>query len=61
MHAPISPSTPELRSAAYWQDVANKRLRLAWATGLLGAAAGFILHVIVAAPPVWIDQVGACM
>ena len=51
--------TPALRQAAYWQDVAHRRLRFSALTALLGAAAGFVLHMIVAMPPVWIDDVTA--
>lgn len=46
---------------AHLKQVAQGRLRLAAATGITGTIAGFILHAIISMPPVWIDQVGACL
>ena len=46
-------STPDARRIAYWQDIAAKRARLAWATGILGMLIGFILHAFLSMPPVW--------
>lgn len=50
---------PELREPthkelAYWQGVAAKRVRLAWATGIFGGMLGFLLHAIISMPPVWL-------
>ena len=53
----MTDSTPEDRRAAYWQDVANRRFRLAALTLLLGTVLGFIFHMLVAMPPVWMDDV----
>lgn len=46
-------TTPDARRVAYWQDVAAKRTRLAWATGILGGLIGFIFHAFISMPPVW--------
>lgn len=49
----IPRSTPDARRIAYWQDIAAKRTRLCWATGLMGGIAGFILHAFISMPPAW--------
>lgn len=46
-------TTPDARRIAYWQDIAAKRTRLAWATGLMGVIAGFVFHALISIPPVW--------
>lgn len=46
-------TSPDARRIAYWKDIAAKRTRLAWATGLMGGIAGFILHAFLSMPPVW--------
>lgn len=45
-----------MRKAAYWKDIANRRFRLAALTLLLGTVLGFILHMLMAVPPVWMDD-----
>lgn len=47
-------STPDARRIAYWQDVAAKRTRLCWATGILGGLVGFVAHAFISMPPVWL-------
>lgn len=59
MHTHPVNSRPERREPthkelAYWQDVAAKRIRFAWATGIFGAMLGFLLHTIISMPPVWL-------
>ncbi|MDU0478358.1 hypothetical protein QVA66_03780 [Staphylococcus chromogenes] len=49
-------STPAVRQAAYWRDIADRRLRLVFMAVAIGLVLGFVFHAIVAAPPVWIDQ-----
>ena len=46
-------TTPAARRIAYWQDIAAKRTRLCWATGLMGGIAGFTFHALISMPPVW--------
>ncbi|QRP60570.1 hypothetical protein [Corynebacterium minutissimum] len=46
-------TTLDSRRVAYWQDIAAKRTRLAWATGILGGLIGFVLHAFISMPPVW--------
>lgn len=54
MHTKRPPrTTPDARRIAYWQDIAAKRTRLAWATGLMGGIAGFAFHALISIPPVW--------
>ena len=53
----MTDTTPALRQAAYWQDVARRRIRLAALALVLGLVLGFIFHMVIAAPPVWIDDV----
>lgn len=55
----MTDATPALRQAAYWHAVAQRRIRLVVLAVALGLAAGFILHMVIAAPPVWIDDVTA--
>lgn len=45
---------PTHKELAYWQGVAAKRIRFAWATGIFGAMLGFLLHAIISMPPVWL-------
>lgn len=45
---------PTHKELAYWQGVAAKRVRLAWATGIFGGMLGFLLHAIISMPPVWL-------
>ena len=45
-----------MRKAAYWKDIANRRFRLAALALLLGTVLGFILHMLMAMPPVWMDD-----
>ena len=47
-------ATHDARRIAYWQDIAAKRTRLAWATGLMGGLIGFVLHAFLSMPPVWL-------
>lgn len=47
-------STPDARRIAYWQDIAAKRTRLCWATGILGGLVGFVAHAFISMPPVWL-------
>lgn len=44
---------PTYKELAYWQDVAAKRVRLCWATGAFGVMIGFLLHLVISVPPVW--------
>lgn len=44
---------PTYKELAYWQDTAAKRVRLCWATGIFGAMVGFLFHVVISVPPVW--------
>ena len=44
---------PTHKELAYWQDVAVKRVRLCWATGAFGVMIGFLLHLVISVPPVW--------
>ena len=44
---------PTYKELAYWQDVAAKRIRVAWATGIFGAMIGFLFHLVISVPPVW--------
>lgn len=44
---------PTHKELAYWQDVAAKRVRLCWATGVFGGMVGFVFHWIISVPPVW--------
>ena len=53
----MTDSTPEMREAAYWKDIADRRFRLAALTLLLGVVLGFIFHVLMAMPPVWMDDI----
>lgn len=46
-------TSPDARRVAYWKDVAAKRVRLCWATGIFGGLVGFILHAFLSMPPVW--------
>ncbi len=46
-------TTPDARRVAYWKDIAAKRVRLCWATGLMGGIAGFAFHALISIPPVW--------
>ena len=48
-----------VRSANYWHAVAQRRIRLAVLTFVLGLVLGFVFHIVIAAPPVWIDDVTA--
>lgn len=41
------------KELAYWQDIAAKRIRFAWATGIFGALIGFLFHAVITVPPVW--------
>lgn len=45
--------TPSYKELAYWQDTAAKRVRLCWATGIFGGMVGFLFHVVISVPPVW--------
>lgn len=47
-------TSPDARRIAYWQDVAAKRTRLCWATGILGGLVGFVAHAFISMPPVWL-------
>lgn len=49
--------TPEMRKAAYWKDIAARRFRLAALTLLFGTVLGFIFHMLMAMPPVWLDDI----
>lgn len=53
----MTDSTPEMREADYWKDIANRRFRLAALTLLLGTVLGFIFHLLIAIPPVWMDDI----
>lgn len=53
----MTDSTPEMREAAYWKDIAARRFRLAALTLLLGVILGFIFHMLMAIPPVWMDDI----
>ena len=44
---------PTHKELAYWQDVAAKRIRFAWATGAFGVMVGFVFHWVISVPPVW--------
>ena len=44
---------PTHKELAYWQDVAAKRFRFAWATGAFGFMVGFVFHWVISVPPVW--------
>lgn len=44
---------PTYKELAYWQDVAAKRVRLCWATGVFGGMVGFVFHWVISVPPVW--------
>lgn len=44
---------PTHKELAYWQDVAAKRFRFAWATGIFGGLIGFLFHAVISVPPVW--------
>lgn len=44
---------PTHKELAYWQDVAAKRIRFAWATGIFGAMIGFLFHAVITVQPVW--------
>ena len=44
---------PTHKELAYWQDVAAKRVRLCWATGVFGGMVGFVFHWVISVPPVW--------
>ena len=44
---------PTYKELAYWQDVAAKRIRFAWATGIFGGLVGFVFHWVISVPPVW--------
>lgn len=44
---------PTHKELAYWQDVAAKRIRFAWATGFFGGLVGFLFHAVISVPPVW--------
>lgn len=46
-----------MTSTEYWRAVAMRR---SIAAAIIGLTAGFLLHMTIAAPPVWIDQIGAC-
>lgn len=39
-----------------WEDVARRRLRLWWLGLVIGLVAGFVLALVVTAPPVWINS-----
>lgn len=52
-------STPDLREAIYWHEIAHRRLRLAVLAFAIGLIIGFITYMIVAMPPVWIDTLPA--
>lgn len=59
MHTHTTSNRPERREPthkelAYWQDVAAKRVRLCWATGIFGAMVGFLFHAVITVPPVWL-------
>ncbi|MEJ4121401.1 hypothetical protein [Corynebacterium macginleyi] len=41
------------KELAYWKDVAAKRIRFAWATGIFGGIVGFVFHWFISVPPVW--------
>jgi len=47
---------PTYKELAYWQDVAAKRVRLCWATGVFGGMVGFVFHWVISVPPVWIKE-----
>lgn len=55
----MTDSTPEMREAAYWKDIAARRFRLAALTLLLGTVLGFIFHMLMAMPPVWMDDIAS--
>lgn len=44
---------PTHKEVAYWKDIAAKRIRFAWATGVFGAMIGFLFHAVISVPPVW--------
>lgn len=44
---------PTYKEVAYWKDIADKRMRFAWATGFFGGLVGFVLHWVISVPPVW--------
>lgn len=48
-----------LRRAEHWHDIAERRVRLAWAALALGIIIGIIAQMIIATPPVWIDDITA--
>lgn len=50
---------PGRDQAAYWQEVAHRRVRLAVLAFVLGLVLGFVFHMVIAAPPVWIGEVTA--
>lgn len=58
MHTQTTNKRPERREPthkelAYWQDIAAKRIRFAWATGIFGAMIGFLFHAVITVQPVW--------
>lgn len=44
---------PTHKEVAYWKDIADKRIRFAWATGIFGGLVGFLFHAVITVPPVW--------
>lgn len=44
---------PTHKEVAYWKDIADKRIRFAWATGIFGGLVGFVFHWVISVPPVW--------
>jgi hypothetical protein len=58
MHTQTTNKRPERREptykeVAYWKDIADKRMRFAWATGFFGGLVGFVFHWVISVPPVW--------
>lgn len=49
-------STPELKELAYWQETAEKRIRLAWAAFAVGIIIGFAFYAICAVEPAWVGE-----
>lgn len=49
-------STPELKELAYWQGIAQKRIRLAWAAFAVGIIVGCFLWAWITIEPAWVGE-----
>lgn len=49
-------STPDARELAYWQDIAARRIRLAWAALIIGVILGCALWAILTVEPAWVGE-----